>query len=100
MKGLLELSCWGLWKKGKAEYLVFVWVGGVEADVYPVVLNVDAFGFESDWVEVDCAFFLTRGKVDDVEPVVAGAVSVGEVGVAVFYFTALSDVDAVDGYGL
>lgn len=72
----------------------------METDIDPGALDVDAFGFEPYGVEVDGVHLATRGKVDDVEPVVAGAVAVGEIGIAMMNFAALGHADAVDGDGL
>ena len=71
----------------------------MKTDVYPSVLDVDAFGFQTNGVEVDGVDFFSCGKGDDVQPVVAGVVAVGQVGVAVFDFAALCNADAVDGDG-
>ena len=71
----------------------------METDVYPSVLDVDALGFQTDGVEVDGVDFFPCGKADDVQPVVAGAVAVGQVCEAVFDFASLSHTDAVDGDG-
>ena len=84
---------------GETVYSVFVWVGCMEAEVYPSVLDVDAFGFESDVVEVDGVDFLAGVEVDDVQPIVSRAVAVGQIGVAVVDFAALGHGDTVDGYG-
>ena len=88
--------------EGVAEAVDFVVgrVGGVETDVYPVALDVDAFRFESDRVEVDGVDFAAGGEVDDVEPIVAWAVAIGQVGIATFDLAALGHFDAMDGGGV
>ena len=72
----------------------------METDVYPVALDVDAFRFESDRVEVDGVDFAPGGEVDDVEPIVAWAVAIGQVGIATFDLAALGHFDAMDGGGV
>jgi hypothetical protein len=88
--------------EGVAEAVDFVVgrVGGVETDVYPVALDVDAFRFESDRVEVDGVDFAAGGEVDDVKPIVAWAVAIGQVGIATFNLAALGHFDAMDGGGV
>ena len=73
---------------------------GVEADVDPAVGYVNAFRFEANGVEVEGVDFAAGSEMDDVKPVVAWAVAIGEIGIAVFDFTALGYFDTVDGYGL
>ena len=74
-------------------------VGGVEADVYPTSADIHPFGFKTYGVEVDGAHFLTSVKVHDMEPVVARAVAIGQIGMAVLDFAPLRHLYAGDGYG-
>ena len=79
---------------------IFSRVGGVETDIYPASANINTFGFKPDGVEVDGAHLTACSQVDNVEPIVAGAVAVGEVGVAVLYLAPLRHTDTSDGDGL
>ena len=79
---------------------VIAGVGSVETNVNPAALDVDAFGFKADGVEVDGLDFAAGGEVDDVQPVVAGAVAVGQEGETILDFAALCHFDTVDGDGL